>query len=263
MNPWWLLIILSVFFIGLTKSGFGAGLGLLTVPLIVIALSHIPSRGAEAAIGFMLPLLILGDLLAVYQYRRLFSMNIVRHLLPGTFVGVIIGGAMLWFFHQQPPRLLGAIIRIEIGIESIGLVSLHWWRQYRGVQSHLVREPLRSHLTGGFAAVSSTLANAAWPIISMYLLPLGLDRQLFVGTSAIYFFLLNTAKLPSYYVAHQFDHAELSFTLKFAPLVVIGALFGLWVNRRLSDAVFARIVYVVTFLLGWYVLFDGARMLVK
>jgi uncharacterized membrane protein YfcA len=149
------------------------------------------------------------------------------------------------------------LIRIEIGCESILLVSIHWWRLYRGMQHRLLPEPWRSQISGAFAAISSTLAHAAGPIIAMYLLPLGLDRELFVGTCAVYFFILNTAKLPAYYASGQFAHAQLSFTLRFLPLVVIGALIGRWLIRRMSDTLFTKIVYIVTFALGWYILADG------
>ncbi len=262
MNLWWLVVCLAMFLIGVTKSGFGGGVGLMIVPLTAIAMEHIPERGSEAALGLMLPLLVIGDLIAVWQYRRLFSLGIVRRLFAGTAAGVVVGGLLLGWFHSQT-RVVGALIRIEIGIECILLVTIHWWRAARGVQQRLLPEPLRSHLAGSFAGVSSTLAHAAGPIISMYLLPLRLDRRLFVGTNAIYFFLLNTAKLPAYALSGQFARAELPFTLRFLPLVFAGALLGLWLNRRMDDRLFSRVVYAITFGLGWYVLADGAMKLVR
>jgi uncharacterized membrane protein YfcA len=255
---------MAVIFIGVTKSGFGSGVGLMIVPMTAIAMGHIPGRGSEAALGLLLPLLVAGDLIAVWQYSKLFfakesaagARAVILKLMPGTAVGVVLGGLLLAILHSNA-NLVGALIRIEIGCESILLVSLHWWRIYRGVQQHLMREPWRSHLTGGFSAISSTLAHAAGPIIAMYLLPLRLDRQLFVGTSAVYFFILNTAKLPAYYASGQFAHARLPFTLRFLPLVIVGAVLGRWLNRRISDRTFTKIVYIVTFALGWYILADG------
>jgi uncharacterized protein len=281
---WWAVIFLAVFLIGVTKSGFGSGVGLMIVPMMAIALGHIPGRGSEAALGLLLPLLIVGDFVAVGQYAKLFfapktksaqtesnadasavpgylkARKSLALLLPGTVVGIILGGWLLWFLHHQA-NLVGALIRIEIGLESIFLVSLHWWQIYRGVRRQLLPEPWRSQLTGGFAAVSSTLAHAAGPIIAMYLLPLNLDRQLYVGVSALYFFILNTAKLPAYYLSGQFAKAELSFAVKFIPLVLAGALFGRWINRRLSDRLFTKVVYAITFMLGWYILIDGISQL--
>ncbi len=153
---WWVLVFAAVLLIGITKSGFGSGVGLMIVPMVAIAFGNIPGRGSEMALGLLLPLLIVGDLLAVWQYWDLFfagpAKQYVIKLLPGTAVGVALGGVLLWFLHRQA-NLVGALIRIEIGIESVLLVSLHWWRIWRGSRRHLLREPLRSHLTGGFAAV--------------------------------------------------------------------------------------------------------------
>jgi uncharacterized membrane protein YfcA len=230
--------------------------------MTAIALGRIPGRGSESALGLLLPLLIAGDFIAVWQYRRLFSLNIVKKLLPGTLVGVVLGGLMLWGFHQHH-ELVGALIRIEIGLESMLLVCLHWWRQWRGIQQRLMPEPWRSHLTGGFSAISSTLAHAAGPIVAMYLLPLRLDRQLFVGTCAIYFFILNTAKLPVYAYSGQFAAASPIFGMQFLPLVFAGAAAGLWLNRRISDKLFSSVVYAVTFVLGCYMLWDGINLLVQ
>jgi uncharacterized protein len=258
---WWAVVGCAILLIGVTKSGFGSGVGLMIVPMTAIAMGHIPERGSQAALGLLLPLLIIGDLIAVWQYRRLFSLNIVKHLLPGTLVGVILGGLLLWWFHQQRD-LVGALIRIEIGIESIMLVGIYWWRAARGVQQHLIPEPIRSHATGAFAGVSSTLAHAAGPIVAMYLLPLRLDRQLFVGTCAIYFFILNTAKLPAYWAFGQFANASPLFAMMFLPLVAVGAVLGLWMNRKMNDRLFSKIVYILTFVMGWYVLEEGVRQLV-
>jgi uncharacterized membrane protein YfcA len=256
----WIIVALAVAFIGLTKSGFGSGLGLLNVPLIVLAMGY-TSRGSEAALGFMLPLLIVGDVIAVVQYRHAFAPHTLLRLFPGTAVGVVLGYLLLSWFHQQQD-LLNALIRLEIGIECILLVSLHWWRQWRGMQQSVLPEPWRGGITGAFAGVSSTLAHAAGPIIAMYLLPLKMPRQQFVGTSAFYFFLLNTAKLPFYWQAGMFERVPWSFSLSFAPLVLVGAVVGWFVLRKMSDRLFSSIVYVVSFVLGWYLLFDGLAKLI-
>jgi len=255
MTIWWFIVCLAVFLIGVTKSGFGSGVGLMIVPMTAIALKHC-GQGSQAALGLLLPLLVVGDFIAIWQYRRLFSLNIVKHLLPGTLVGLIIGGWLLYWCHSQKD-LVAALIRIEIGCESIGLVSLAWWRQWRGMQKSLMPEPWRSHATGAFAAASSTLAHAAGPIVAMYLLPLNPDRQLFVGTTAIYFFIVNSAKLPVYWQAGVFKDSNWWFTLKAFPLVFAGAIFGLWINKRINDKLFTKLVYIITFLLGWYILYDG------
>ena len=76
---------------------------------------------------------------------------------------------------------------------------------------------------------------------------------------SVYFFLLNTAKLPAYWGVHMFTRDVLWLSLYTLPLVVAGALFGFWINRKMNDALFSKIVYVLTFALGWWLLYDGAR----
>lgn len=261
MNGWWLLVFLAVFLIGLTKSGFGAGVGLMIVPMTVVAMGHTAYTSA-AALGLMLPLLVLGDGLAVWLHRRHVDAPTVRRLLvPGTLLGVVLGGLALRWFHGQQ-ALLVPLIKLEVGLESVVLVGLHWWRVSRGHAPRAAPTPARYALTGAAAGASSTLAHAAGPIIALFLLPRRLDRRVFVGTCAVYFGLLNAAKLPAYAGSHMFDRGTLLLSLYTAPLVVAGAAFGFWVNRRLNDELFGRVVYALTFLLGWYLVADaGAELL--
>src|SRR5579872_4493911 len=142
---WWSIVFFAVVFIGITKSGFGSGVGLMIVPMTAIAMGHIPGRGSEAALGLLLQLLIVGDLIAVWQYFRLFfpkersdslgmdaqARRMIVRLMPGTILGVALGASLLKLI-QSRGDLVNAFIRIEIGCESILLVSLHWWRIYRG-----------------------------------------------------------------------------------------------------------------------------------
>lgn len=257
MTPWWFLVFFAIFLIGVTKSGFGAGVGLMIVPMTVVAMGHTPYTSA-AALGVMLPLLVFGDLIAVAQHRGHFDWANVRRLAVGSVIGIAIGGALLWWFHQQQ-HLVVPLIKLEVGLESVILVGLHWYRTWHGLATDTTPGPIKSTATGIFAGASSTLAHAAGPIIALYLLPQRLDRRVFVGTCAIYFFLVNTAKLPAYGKSEMFSPATLWLALYLSPLVIAGAVFGFWVNRKLNDEVFARIVYLMTFLLGWYLIWDGVR----
>ncbi|MEM8874981.1 MAG: sulfite exporter TauE/SafE family protein [Planctomycetota bacterium] len=254
-------VAIAVALIGVTKSGFGAGMGLLVVPMTAIALGFTPA-GSESALGLLLPLLIVGDIIAIAQHHKHFAWDLLKRLLPGTAVGVVVGGAVLFLIKQQA-GLVEALIRIEIGIECVVLVSLHWWRQWKGTQEKLMPEPARGLVTGMFIAISSTLAHAAGPIFAMYVLPLKKTRDAFVGTSALYFFMLNNAKIPAYIMAGQFADVNWIGGAALAPLVLVGALFGFALKKRMTDALFMKLVYVVTFMLGWGLLIDGVAKLLS
>jgi uncharacterized membrane protein YfcA len=260
---WWAVALAAIFLIGMTKSGFGSGVGLMVVPMMALAMPHIlPERGARATLGLVLPLLVAGDILAVYQYRRLFSLSIIRRLMRGTLAGLVLGGLALAWFRNHPPELAAILIRLEIGCEAVILVSLHWWRLARNDGASPYRSAVwKDDAVGAFAATSSTLAHAAGPIITLYLLPQQLGRDVFVGTSAVYFFIVNTAKLPVYWAGNQFANASPLYSLRFLPVVILGAIFGWWVKGRISDRLFSQIVYGVSFALGIYLLIDSALQL--
>ena len=74
---------------------------------------------------------------------------------------------------------------------------------------------------------------------------------------------MNTAKLPGYYLSNQFALMPVWTALRFLPLVLAGAAFGFWVNRRIRDDLFIKAVYAITFALGWYILFRGLQGLWK
>ena len=257
-SPWWLLVGFAVFCLGLTKSGFGSGLGLFAVPLVTLAADHLPGHHAADGIGLLAPLLVCGDLFAVIQHRRAADWAIVRRLAPFSLLGVAVGGGLLWTFnHLGNANLVRSVILIEIGVESVGLVSLHWWVQRRGGRRRTLPEPARARLTGAFAGTSSTLAHGAGPIVANYLLPLGLARGAWVGTSAAYFFALNSAKVPFYAVTGEFAHASPLTSALFLPPLAAGAGVGLAINRRMRDKSFTAVIYAATFALGCYVLADG------
>jgi uncharacterized protein len=263
-HPAWALVCLAVLLIGVTKSGFGAGVGLIIVPMTALAMAMIPGQGEAAALGLLLPLLVIGDLIAIGQYRKLLDARLLKLLAVPTLVGVVVGAGLLWGIHYiggHSAELARALIRAEIGLECVILVGLHYYGVTRGVERKLLPEPGRSWLSGTYAGVSSTLAHAAGPVIALYLMPLKLPREVFVGTCAAYFFALNAAKFPAYIAAGQFAHLAWSTLAALLPLVFAGALVGRWMIRRINDKVFGHIVYSSTMLVGVYLVIDaGVRL---
>jgi len=258
---WWIVVALAIFLIGLGKSGFGSGAGLLIPPLTVLAMTRI-GYGADVALGLLLPLLLLGDTLAVYQYRRDFRFDIIKRLAIGTIIGVMIGAYLLSWVQAlgtRSEKLATAVVLIDVGLESVILVGLHFYRVWRSKGTLPPYRPsvARSSATGFFAGVSSTIAHAAGPIISLHLLPQQLARGAFISTGGMYFFLLNSIKMPGYYQIGMFSHTPMQWYLYLGPLVVIGTLCGRWLTRRISDAMFANIVYGLTLVMGLYLLIKG------
>lgn len=259
----WILVCFAVFLIGITKSGLGAGMGLIVVPLTAIGLDH-TSMGSSAALGLLLPLLITGDALSIGQYRKLVDFKLIRPLMLPTGVGIVVGSVLLHLIHGlDDQRLVATLIRLEIGLESVILVGLHWYRTARSDHPRLLPEPLRSWISGTFAGVSTTLAHAAGPVVSLYLLPLKPTRQAFVASTAVFFGVVNVVKMPAYFGSGMFDTLDWAMVLIFMPLVILGAVIGFRLNKRMSDAGFARVAYAATFGIGLYLVGESIVRLVR
>jgi uncharacterized membrane protein YfcA len=98
-------------------------------------------------------------------------------------------------------------------------------------------------VTAGFA---TTVANAAGPVMSVYLLSKRLPKEELVATGAVFFFLINLAKVPIYAARGMIGRSSLLFDLCLLPAVAAGALLGRHLLRRLPQATFEVVVLSLT-----------------
>ena len=240
MQPWqtYAVAALAVLFIGLSKAGFGGGLGMLTTPLCAFAF---PSK---EAVGMILPLLCAGDLFSLYHYWRKWDAQNLKFLLPGAVVGIIVG---VHFIGQFSPRQLN----IAIGIIAVTFVLFHLCREiiFRAegafAPNHKTGIPC-----GLLAGVTSSFAHGAGPVVSMFLVPQRLPKETFVGTNVLVFFWINWIKVPFFVANGVITQSTLLKSLYFLPLVPIGVWLGVWLNRRFNETWFVRVVLVALFLSG-------------
>ena len=232
-------------------------------PSLALCMPHIFPGHENITMGFVLVLLVFGDILAIWQYRNKFNKTIIKRMLSGTIIGLMVGGLLLRWFHSQTQEMAALLIRLEVGFESIFLVSLHWYRNLQKSDKPYRPARWKDEGIGFFAAASSTLAHAAGPIIALHLLPQKLGRDIFVGTSAVYFFLVNTSKLPVYWQAHVFEGPAIRYAFYFLPLVILGAFFGKWVKTKINDKTFTAIIYAATFVLGIYLFSESGLKLLR
>ena len=90
-----------------------------------------------------------------------------------------------------------------------------------------------------------------------YLLPLRLDKTVFVGTTVIFFAVVNYAKLAPYAWLGLLDLNNLSTALVLSPLAPLGIWLGLRLHRRISPGIFYEICYFFIFIISLKLLFDG------
>ncbi len=232
------LAALAILFIGISKAGFGGGVGILVTP--VVALVFPPSE----AIGIILPLLMAGDAFSLYFYWGKWEKANVRYLIPGTFVGIVCGIGLIGILSD---RYLGQ----AIGVICCVFVAFQWVREYlhNDTTSYKPKQ-WHGNICGLFAGVTSTIAHAAGPVVSIFLITQKLDKEIFVGTTVLVFAIINWLKTP-FFVAKGLIHGHtLLMDLYFLPLIPVGVWLGVWMNRRISARQFTHVIYVIVLLTG-------------
>ena len=209
LAPWqWLLGIFCAFMIGVAKTG-APGVGTMISPLMVLTVGD-----ARLAAAWTLPVLSTADVFAVAYWRRHAEARQLFSLIPWVLAG-IAGGAVALSLNEQ-------VIRRIIGVIIVGMVVVYLWRRFSPTVQ-VAGNPAFYGICTGFA---TTVANAAGPVMNIYLLSRKLPKEKFVATGAWFFFVVNLLKAPVYAWYHLYSRASLIFALLMVPAVLAGALAG-------------------------------------
>lgn len=269
-NVWLFLSVgsLSAMVFSLAKTGFGGGLGLLAVPIMIYACGG----QSDLALGIMLPMLIAADYVAVISWWRVWKLRIVLSLLPGVVVGIALAWVSLWLLGRASGEVgqgrshkefTDAVLQIAVGLIALLFVSLRIVRYIRKKDLVFRPVPWQAVAAGGSAGFTSTLAHAAGPIATMYLLPQPLSKQQFVATSAAFFWFVNQLKLPAYWHLGMIRVDTLAAGGVLIPGIVAGAILGRVLHKRLGRRSFAGIVYALLAVAGADLVRKGALRLLE
>ena len=245
----WLLLALAVIVIGVAKSGFGGGVGIVAVPMFVIA-----AGDSQKAIGLMLPLLILADVFSVGHHWKKWDNHNMKLLSVGTFVGIAAGSLCLAWFNSIDTG--EKWMRFSIGWICVFYVVADQVRRRWAPNWSLSANWVTGSIAGLLVGITSTLAHAAGPVAAIYFLGQHLKKNLFIGTTVFFFFFVNTIKLIPYGILGLIDSNSLLQGLMLAPLVPVGTYLGAILNRKMSETVFRTIILVI-------VLITGVRMVMQ
>jgi len=224
---------LAAFLVGLTKTGV-PGLGILIVGMLAAVF---PDR---ASTGVLLPMLLFGDFFAIAYHRRNVRWPIIVKLLPWVLVGIGTGYVALG-------NVGGDAFRVLLGGLVLGLIGLRVFTDLRGtwLEEHVPHTWWFSAVFGVMAGFATMVGNVAGGIMAVYLLSMGLKKHSFMGTGAWFYLIVNSIKIPLSASLGLINVSSLTFDLKVAPLIVVGAVVGFLVFTRIPQKWFSRIILVL------------------
>jgi len=227
LESWqWIVAIVAALLVGFSKTGV-SGLGMLFVVLFARIMP------AKQATGVVLPLLCFGDLVAVASYRRHAQWRQVRRVFPWAALGVVLGAVAMKRIDDRGARVL-------IGTIVLGLAAVHLWRRWRGGRE-VEHGAWFAPTVGVLAGFTTLVANAAGPLMVIYLLAMRLPKMEFVGTTAVFFFLLNLFKVPFLIGPGLINGGSFLLNVLLAPAVFVGAIVGRKLLPHVNQRVFENL----------------------
>ena len=212
--------VISVIILGISKSGFGAGLGTLSLPLMA------SQSTINEALAIMLPLLIVIDLVGLRRYILNANWRILKIVIPPAIAGLLLG---MIFFTAITPQVLTL---------SIGIFTLLFLIQNLAMSRIEVKE-IKSYpwlgramgLTSGF---TSFVAHIGGPPITVYMLREKLLPMVYTSTLGVFFTVMNFGKLGPYAYLDLLNYKQLATSIILLPCAPIGVYFGFYLAKRIS-----------------------------
>lgn len=227
-----IVLVVAAFLVGLAKTSVG---GLATIAVALFAMV-MPAKESTAA---LLLVLLVGDAVAVTIYRRDADWALIRSLLPGILPGLVLGAGALWVSSDE-------VVSRGIGLVLLVLVAMQLAMQRRGTPTREPWSPVARGGVGAAAGFTTMVANAAGPVMTLYLVGQGIEKRRFVGTAAWFFLGVNLAKLPFSIGLGLVQTSMFVTAVQLIPAVVLGAVAGRLLLSRLPQRVFEIAVLVAS-----------------
>ncbi len=237
----WLLAIAATVLVGMSKAGFGGAAGSLGVPLMALVVAP------PFAAAVMLPILLAIDAIGLVVFRGRGDAANLRIILPGAMLGIALG----WLtFGQVDARW----IRLLIGIEALAF-AVDRFRAARSTTTAVLSAPALGPgiFWSALSGFTSFVSHAGGPPIMQYLMPQNMDKMRLVGTTVVFFSVVNFSKLGPYAQLGLLDISNLGVSLLLAPAIPVGYFIG----YRLLHAVDMRGFNLVT---AWTLLAAGIKL---
>ncbi len=228
----WIVVVLCATMVGITKTGI-PGLGILAVPLMA---SVLPAR---SSVGVLLGILILADLFAAAYHRHNAKWRHVLQLLPAALAGIVAGYFGLKVVDDELLKpIIGGIVLV--------MLAINYWRTTTKGKDATVPTQWRFAIGLGFmAGVTTMMANAAGPIMIIYLLAMRLSKVEFVGTRAWFFFVVNWLKVPFIASLELMTWESVKLDLMMLPFIALGAVIGIFFLERIPQKAFTIVVRIL------------------
>ena len=224
-------VVPAIILYGIAKSGLGGSISLISVPLMTVVMP------LNQALAVILPILIFSDIIAVYRFRREFDFSTLKLIVPFAALGIIIGSFTFKYFSED-------LLKLIVGIMGF-LFAGHYFLFKKEKKIPAKKNFLKGAIFSSIAGFSSFCVHAGGTPTSIYLLPLRLKKEIYVGTRIIFFTFVNLIKLPLYIYLSMMNFDTLFQSIFLLPLAIIGIFIGYRLLKIIDENLFYNIIYAL------------------
>jgi len=238
-DPFFMVVLMGIVFAGaFITSGFGIGAGVLMTPLFILFFP--PKFG----IGLLAPLMLLISGTGVRQYWKDWDNRILMVLLPSSFMGIWLGTYLLAEISAEIVSQIVGVLAIAFGTIQFLVIDRPDWR------NRLQPSTWQGVGLGFASGVTGALAHTGGIVFSFYLLPHSRTKEIFVGTSVSLFFTQGLVKMGTYAYYNILNFPILMLSLTLIPALFLGSIAGKWLNRKVSNKLFMRLICILVGAMG-------------
>jgi uncharacterized protein len=226
---------------GSIASISGFGIGSLLTPLLA---TQQPTKIAVAVVS--IPHFLI-TLVRFFQMKGHLDKRVFIHFGLMSAAGGLLGSVIHAFIQSRFLAIVLAILLLFAGIS-----------QLFGIMEKMRFGRRMAWCAGFISGAFGGLVGNQGGIRSAALLGFGLSRDAFVGTATGIALMVDCARMPVYFVKEFTDIAPLKSLIMLGTIGgIIGTLGGTKLLKKIPERLFKKILAVIIFLLGVFMLFKG------
>jgi len=235
-------VVPAIILFGIAKSGLGGSIALISIPLMTIAMP------LTEALGIILPILIFSDFIATYKYRKEFDLGTLKLIVPFAALGIVIGSFTFSNFSED-------LLKFIIGLMGF-LFAGHYFLFKKNKEAKSEKNLIKGGICSTIAGFTSFCVHAGGTPTSIYLLPLRMRKEIYVGTRIIFFTFVNLIKLPLYINLSMTNLETFKQSVVLFPVALLGILIGYKLLKIIEEKLFYNILYALIFVTSTKLLYD-------
>ena len=235
-------VVPAIILFGIAKSGLGGSIALISIPLMTIAMP------LTEALGIILPILIFSDFIATYKYRKEFDLGTLKLIVPFAALGIVIGSFTFSYFSED-------LLKFIIGLMGFFFAG-HYFLFKKNNEAKSEKNLIKGGICSTIAGFTSFCVHAGGTPTSIYLLPLRMRKEIYVGTRIIFFTFVNLIKLPLYINLSMTNLETFKQSVILFPVALLGILIGYKLLKIIEEKLFYNILYALIFVTSTKLLYD-------